>query len=68
MEFRFSDEDEAFRADVQAFLAAELPAWWQSSVDGRDDDERWRFTRSFQKRLAGPNPSWPAPRLAQGRR
>ena len=52
MEFRFSDEDEAFRADVQAFLAAELPAWWQSSVDGRDDDERWHFTRSFQKRLA----------------
>ena len=37
MEFGFTPEDEDFRAELRAFLAAELPAWWRGMFV---DDER----------------------------
>jgi len=37
MEFGFTPEEEDFRAELRAFLAAELPAWWRGMFV---DDER----------------------------
>ena len=56
MEFRFSPEEEAFRAEVRAFLRAELPADWAESGGagnlGESGDDRWGFLRTFQRKLS----------------
>jgi alkylation response protein AidB-like acyl-CoA dehydrogenase len=57
MEFRFTLEEEAFRQEIRAFLAAELPADWGQSEGtggqlGEGGDARWEFLRTFQKKLA----------------
>ncbi len=57
MEFRFSDDELAFREDLNAFLEAELPPGWTERVegmgrDGSATDELWQFTRAFQKKLS----------------
>ncbi len=51
MDLTFSEEQEAWRAEVRAFLAAELPAefHWDSEYD--EDDEGWDFAREFTRRL-----------------
>ncbi|HZP56732.1 MAG TPA: acyl-CoA dehydrogenase family protein [Dehalococcoidia bacterium] len=46
MEFRFSPEDEAFRAEVRQFLEAELPRRAPDRIDG------WEFHRQFVRKLA----------------
>jgi alkylation response protein AidB-like acyl-CoA dehydrogenase len=46
MQFRFPPEEEAFRSELRAFLAAELPEQRPDGADG------WRFHRSFVKKLA----------------
>ena len=57
MEFRFSAEDEAFRGEVVRFLETELPPGWADmsegpAEEGAANDERWAFTRTFQRSLA----------------
>ena len=57
MEFRFSAEDEAFRGEVVQFLETELPPGWADmsegpAEEGAANEERWQFTRSFQRSLA----------------
>ncbi len=65
MDFRFSDADQAFRADLRTFLDAEIPDWWHDTADPRsaaDNPEHWRFTKHFQKRLSDKGwltLSWP---------
>ena len=54
VEYRFSDEDEAFRADVRAFFEAELPPdHWRMQND-RDEvsEAEAAFGRRFVQRLA----------------
>jgi len=63
MEFRFSPEEEAFRGEIRAFLAEELPERRPEGVDG------WRFARGFVKKLAGRGwhtLGWPAEWGGQG--
>jgi alkylation response protein AidB-like acyl-CoA dehydrogenase len=46
---------EAFRAEVRAFLQAELPDWAESGGAGNlgeGGDDRWLFLREFQRRLS----------------
>ncbi len=56
MEFRFSPVEEAFRAEVRAFLRAELPADWAESGGagnlGESGDDRGGFLREFQRKLS----------------
>lgn len=52
MDFRFTDEEERFRAEVQQWIA-ELPADWKG-IDREDqfDADNWPATRQVAKRLA----------------
>jgi alkylation response protein AidB-like acyl-CoA dehydrogenase len=50
MNFRFSPEDDAFRAEIRAFLEAEWPGGTgDASVDS---DEEYETERSFERKLA----------------
>jgi len=60
MDFEFSAEDEAFRAELRAFLDEELPSWWKTVFV--DDDRAMPFTRELCKKLAARGwltLSWP---------
>jgi alkylation response protein AidB-like acyl-CoA dehydrogenase len=50
MDFRFSEEDEAFRKDIRAFLEAEWPGGTGDAAV--DSDEEYRVERAFEKKLA----------------
>ncbi|HTD25586.1 MAG TPA: acyl-CoA dehydrogenase family protein, partial [Candidatus Elarobacter sp.] len=50
MDFAFTDEEEGFRAELRAFLAEELPAWWRGMFV--DDPRALPFTRAFCAKLA----------------
>ena len=55
MEFRFTAEEEAFRADVREFLKEELPPGWQDQFDSETEflaDQQSEFGRQFNKKLA----------------
>ena len=61
MRFNFTPEQEAFRAEVQAFLSDALPAGWDGA-DNAIDDESYEFGREFLKKLAPRRwiaPAWP---------
>jgi alkylation response protein AidB-like acyl-CoA dehydrogenase len=51
MDFRFSPEEEAFRAEVGRFLAQEAPPGWEQRFEGVPEG-LWAFEREFQRRLA----------------
>lgn len=52
MDFRFSDDEEAFRREVQDFLKRELPQSHERAVlHGGDTDEDWEFTKQFTRKL-----------------
>ena len=55
MDFAFTPDEEAFRAEVRAFLDAELPADWEGGGDF-DDEDRQRdheeFVQAFGRKLA----------------
>lgn len=61
MDFRFSDEDEALRREIDQFLRDTLPAGWAGT--GSDlGDEDWEFAQEFNRKLAAKRwiaPSWP---------
>jgi alkylation response protein AidB-like acyl-CoA dehydrogenase len=50
MDFAFTEEEERFRAELRAFLAAELPAWWRGMFV--DDERALPATRRFCEQLA----------------
>jgi alkylation response protein AidB-like acyl-CoA dehydrogenase len=50
MEFSFTDEEEAFRAELRAFIDRELPAWWRGMFV--DDSRAMPETRRFCQKLA----------------
>jgi alkylation response protein AidB-like acyl-CoA dehydrogenase len=59
--FSFTPEQEAFRAEVRAFLAQSLPPDWEGA-DNAIDDESYEFGRQFLKKLAPKRwiaPAWP---------
>jgi alkylation response protein AidB-like acyl-CoA dehydrogenase len=52
LDFRFTDEEEAFRGEVQDFLKKELPKSHERAViHGGETDEDWEFTKSFTRKL-----------------
>jgi alkylation response protein AidB-like acyl-CoA dehydrogenase len=60
MDFDFSPEEEAFRAELRAFLHEELPAWWKTVFV--DDARAMPFTRELCQKLAARGwltLSWP---------
>ena len=63
MDFDWSDEDDAFRREVRAFLARELPSdWSEIAKDGPGSDAQVAFSRRFCPRLAEHGwltPHWP---------
>ena len=50
MDFAFTEEEEAFRADLRAFLDVELPDWWRGMFV--DDERAMPFTREMCRMLA----------------
>ncbi|MEX1195698.1 MAG: acyl-CoA dehydrogenase family protein [Dehalococcoidia bacterium] len=61
MDYRFTPEEEAFRAEVRTFLKAEIPADWDfDPFELREDT--WEFARGFTRKLASRGlvaPAWP---------
>jgi len=52
LDFRFSDDEEAFRREVQDFLKRELPQSHERAVlHGGETDEEWEFTKQFTRKL-----------------
>ena len=61
MQFRFTEQQEAFRDEVNSFLKDALPADWEGA-DNAIDDEAYGFGREFLKKLAPKKwiaPAWP---------
>ena len=61
MDFTFTPEQEAFRAEVRAFLRDQLPPDWVGADNALDDDA-FEFGREFLRKLAPKNwiaPAWP---------
>ncbi|MGH9025519.1 MAG: acyl-CoA dehydrogenase family protein [Acidimicrobiia bacterium] len=50
MDFAFSDEEDAFRTELRAFLDDELPAWWRGMFV--DDERAMPLTREICRKLA----------------
>ena len=63
MDFAWSDEDEAFRRELRAFLSETLPpSWDEIARDGPGSDAQAAFAREFCPRLAAKGwltQSWP---------
>ena len=51
MDTAYPPEAEEFRAEVRAFLAANLPAGWQG-IGALDEEAAWAFARQWRGRLA----------------
>jgi alkylation response protein AidB-like acyl-CoA dehydrogenase len=68
MDYRFTDEEESFRAEVRTFLRSELPEDWDFDPFELTED-KWDFARDFTKKLAGKGwvaPAWPHEYGGQG--
>ena len=55
MEFRFTAEEEVFRAEVRQFLKEELPTAWYDQFDTESElgaEQQSEFGRQFNKKLA----------------
>jgi len=62
MDFRWDEEQAAFRSTVREFLDAHLPADWESLAHGPASEAQTRFSREFCARLARAGllvPHWP---------
>jgi len=53
MEYEFTDEQEAFRSELQSWLADNVPEWWEANDRSlpEDVDEQERRLREWQARL-----------------
>ena len=61
MDYRFTDEEESFREEIREFLRKELPAEEEQGEEEEGSDEKWKFARQFQKKLAAKGwlvPHW----------
>ncbi len=61
MDYRFTPEEEAFRAELRTFLKTELPPDREEGEEA-EGDEGWEFRRQFHKKLAARGwlvPHWP---------
>ncbi len=68
MDYRFTDEEESFRAEVREFLRAELPQDWDFDPFELTED-KWDFAREFTMKLASKGwvaPAWPQEYGGQG--
>ena len=68
MDYRFTDEEESFRAEVREFLRAELPEDWDFDPFELTED-KWDFARQFTTKLATKGwvaPAWPQEYGGQG--
>jgi len=61
MDFRFTEEEEAFRKEVQAWLKEVIPQRWYDLGPGiwEETEESWAISRTFQKKLG--QKCWLAP-------
>ncbi|MEX0782624.1 MAG: acyl-CoA dehydrogenase family protein [Dehalococcoidia bacterium] len=62
VDFTFAPETEQWRADLRAFLKAELPPGFEGSDDFFDKEEQVPFARQFSKKLGAKRwfaPAWP---------
>src|SRR5438552_16893717 len=67
MEFAFTEADDAFRAELRAFLDAELPDWGRGMFV--DDDRAMPLTRDICRKLAARGwltMAWPPEHGGQG--
>jgi len=63
MNFAWTDEQQRFRAQVRAFLAAHLPEGWEQIAHGPGSSAQTAFSRQFCAALAAEGllvPHWPA--------
>jgi alkylation response protein AidB-like acyl-CoA dehydrogenase len=73
MDFRFSEAEEAYRAEVRAWLGANIPDWWIKAVDEEEEegtDTDFEKLRAWHQKLydAGyVGASWPVEYGGQGR-
>ena len=72
MDFRFSDEEEAFRKEVQDFLRESLPPDWPGAIDVQHDeafDELHQLGTEMRRKIAAKGwigISWPKEYGGQG--
>ncbi len=61
MDFRFTEEETAFRAEVQQWLKQEIPQRWTELDPGiwEETEESWAISRQFQRKLG--KKGWLAP-------
>ncbi len=61
MDFRFSEEEEAFREEAREWLKREIPTRWIELDPGlwEETEESWTLLRQFQRKLA--RKGWLAP-------
>jgi len=61
MDFRFSQEEEAFRQEVRQWLKQEIPQRWVELDPGiwEESEESWALAREFQRKLG--EKGWLAP-------
>lgn len=61
MDFRFTEEEEAFRAEVRQWLKKEIPPRWFELDAGlwEETEESWALSREFQRKLGEKR--WLAP-------
>ena len=52
MEFRFTDEEEAFREELRNWLREELPPGWTGEMGDAESDEDWKLTLEIRGKLA----------------
>jgi len=61
MDFRFSEDEEAFRQEVRQWLKQEIPQRWSELDPGiwEETEESWALARQFQRKLG--EKGWLAP-------
>ncbi len=61
MDFRFTEEEEAFRKEVRQWLKKEIPPRWSELDPGiwEETEESWAISRQFQRKLG--QKGWLAP-------
>ncbi len=61
MDFRFTEEEEAFRKEVRQWLKQEIPPKWSELDPGiwEETEESWAISRQFQRKLG--QKGWLAP-------